>query len=373
MKRHQILPRKNWKELVLDQGFGHHSYSDGSTYWDESVYYSFTPSESELFFSLSQRLYKHLIKVAEQIIDEQKYHEIGLPLGALPLMAHSWEADDPTFLARFDFMYSGEAPPRLYDTHMDTPGMLFESAVVQWNWKEDVFPKESQYNSLYETLLDTYREYYLPGKTIHFSTPRRGITPQYVDAEYLRDVARAVGVQTRFIKMGGLEWDPIEGRFIDQDKAPVEILMKLYPWEWLLTEKFGQHLLDDSLVLIEPAWKMLLANKASLALASQDMVSAEEMIQYSIQRTPITTEAVTNFRPHSTEWFSSSRYGTKALAFDTIPLVYREPTALPNFGGNYPIVSCWLISGFPAALAVRENDQADGRGKWRFVPHILNS
>jgi glutathionylspermidine synthase len=371
MKRHTTSPRKDWQELVTSQGFGHHSYSDGSIYWDESAFYSFTKDESELFFTTAQRLYKNLISVAESVVEEHRYHELGLPLGSLPLIAHSWEADDPTFLARFDFVYSGDSPPRLLDTHMDTPGMLFESAVIQWNWKEEVFPKESQYNSLYETLLDTYREYYLPGRTIHFSTPRRGITPQYVDAEYLRDIARAVGVQPRFLKMSELDWDPLQGRFLDQEKFPVELLMKLYPWEWMLTEKLGEYLLADSMVLIEPAWKMLLANKASLALASELSSMTNEMVQYSVKRSSSTTEAVTNFKPHSTEWFSSSRYGTKSLAFDSIPLVYREPINLPEFDGNFPIVSCWLISGFPAGIAVRENDRYDGRGKWRFIPHIL--
>ena len=61
-----------------------------------------------------------------------------------------------------------------------------------------------------------------------------------------------------FGQMGGgnledLGWDG--ERFVDLDEEPVETLFKLYPWEWLVREEFGQHLLARPARLIEPAWK----------------------------------------------------------------------------------------------------------------------
>ena len=47
---------------------------------------------------------------------------------------------------------------------------------------------------------------------------------------------------------------------------PVQVLSKLYPWEWMVREAFGQHVLTDTTAFIEPAWKMILSNKMLLPL-----------------------------------------------------------------------------------------------------------
>src|SRR5205823_4914186 len=54
--------------------------------------------------------------------------------------------------------------------------------------------------------------------------------------------------------------------FTDLAEQPIEALFKLYPWEWMLREQFGKHLRRDCAAFIEPPWKMLLSNKAILAL-----------------------------------------------------------------------------------------------------------
>src|SRR5260370_411398 len=55
-------------------------------------------------------------------------------------------------------------------------------------------------------------------------------------------------------------------RFTDTDEMPIQVMSKLYPWEWMVREEFGAHVLTDTTAFIEPAWKMILSNKMLLPL-----------------------------------------------------------------------------------------------------------
>ena len=56
------------------------------------------------------------------------------------------------------------------------------------------------------------------------------------------------------------------GRFTDLDDRIITTLVKLYPWEWIMLEDFGQYVPDSSAQFIEPPWKTILSNKGLLPL-----------------------------------------------------------------------------------------------------------
>ncbi len=60
------------------------------------------------------------------------------------------------------------------------------------------------------------------------------------------------------------------GRFVDLEDTPITTLFKIVPLDWLLADEFGAHLIQATmqrqLTVIEPAWKMVAANKAILAV-----------------------------------------------------------------------------------------------------------
>ena len=43
----------------------------------------------------------------------------------------------------------------------------------------------------------------------------------------------------------------------DLEESPIPALFKLYPWEWMVADRFGEKLLLDTVRVFEPAWKML--------------------------------------------------------------------------------------------------------------------
>ena len=103
------------------------------------------------------------------------------------------------------------------------------------------------------------------GKTIHFSCV--GDSEEDLgNLDYLRDVATQAGVDAKFIDIAHIGWDAIAKKFADDNNEEIKTLFKLYPWEWMVREAFGRNLLDSDIRIIEPAWKMLLANKAILPI-----------------------------------------------------------------------------------------------------------
>jgi glutathionylspermidine synthase len=75
------------------------------------------------------------------------------------------------------------------------------------------------------------------------------------------------GIDTRFLFIEDIGWDKEAQCFVGEDYQPIQNLFKLYPWEWLLADEFGEHIGNDKPLFIEPAWKMILSNKATLCRA----------------------------------------------------------------------------------------------------------
>ena len=83
-------------------------------------------------------------------------------------------------------------------------------------------------------------------------------------SEYLRDTALQAGLAGKPIAVPQVGWNG--RRFTDTDEMPIQVMSKLYPWEWMVREEFGAHVLTDTTAFIEPAWKMILSNKMLLPL-----------------------------------------------------------------------------------------------------------
>lgn len=69
----------------------------------------------------------------------------------------SWEEDDLSLYGRFDFaLVDGQL--KMLEFNADTPTSLLEAAVIQWQWKEDVFPANDQFNGIHEGLVASWKD-----------------------------------------------------------------------------------------------------------------------------------------------------------------------------------------------------------------------
>ncbi|MEU5421517.1 glutathionylspermidine synthase family protein [Streptomyces sp. NPDC020799] len=393
MRRHRITARPDWQSVVEEQGVVYPltRHPDGSLrpYWDESAYYSFSLAEVEALEAVVAELHEMCLAAAAHIVDRGRFAELGITDGRLAgLVAESWRRRDelPSVYGRFDLRYDGHGPATMLEYNADTPTSLVEAASAQWFWMEDRFPDGDQWNSLHERLVAAWRrqaDLLPPGAPLHFAhSAGDEIGEDLITVAYLRETAGQAGIDTRAISMEDIGWDPLSGRFVDERYAFIRACFKLYPWEWLATDPFGGHALDTldngggtgSTLWIEPAWKMLLSNKALLAVLWELFPGHPNLLPAYLDG-PRELAAGRGYvaKPLLGREGAGVTVHPPGAAPHTPgePCCFQALAPLPDFDGNHVVLGAWTVDGEPAGLGIRESAGLITDGYARFLPHVI--
>jgi glutathionylspermidine synthase len=371
-------PRRNWQQRLESHGFSFHSLNN-SVYWNEGAAYQLTEREVNELELASKNVFKLCLDAVERVIYQNRFAELKIPEPFAALCRQSWDADDPTLYGRFDFALSSTSPPKLLEFNADTPTALLEAAVAQWVWLEDqieagVLPRNAdQFNSLHEKLLEQFGYFRAKRgvKSLHFASVQHS-DEDFGTTEYLRDLAVQVGIQTKHLGVQDLGWDSATHTFVDLQDERITHLFKLYPWEDLIKEPFGGHLLGRSVTLIEPAWKMILSNKGILPILWELSPGHPNLLPASFApmsgnrvRKPMFSREGANItiQAANLQLSSSGEYGAEGY-------VYQAYTPLPEFDGNHAVVGAWVIGDMPAGIGIREDDSPITTDTSKFVPHF---
>jgi glutathionylspermidine synthase len=376
MIRRPIAPRANWRGCVEQYGLIWHT-TGGAPYWNESACYTFISREIEEIESATAELSRLFVSAGQHVVDKQLFGRFGIPEWCWPLIVRAWNDEPPALnYGRFDLGYDGRHPPKLFEFNSDTPTSLLEAAVVQWAWKEDVFPGADQFTSLHDKLVAKWRDiapYLAPG-VVHFAHAADTSGEDAVTTAYLMDTAREAGLSVDGIVMGDIG-QTTDGRFVDLLNREMRTVYKLYPWEWMVHEPFGQTLVEnDRTTWIEPIWKMIWSNKAILPIlwdlyprhpnllwASFDRPANDRYVRKPIlAREGANVEIVVDGRPVVRQ---DGAYGDS-------PTICQGLYDLPDFDGNRPVIGSWVVDGEPAGVGIREDGLITGNLS-RFVPHVI--
>ncbi|NSC21084.1 glutathionylspermidine synthase family protein [Streptomyces albus subsp. chlorinus] len=394
MERHTLAPRPGWQETVEEQGciYPLTRYPDGSLrpYWDESAYYSFSLPEVEALEEVVEELHGMCLEAAEHIVEAGRFADLGITDPALAArVAESWRRRDevPSLYGRFDLRYDGRGEPaKLLEYNADTPTSLVEAASPQWFWMEERFPGADQWNSLHERLVDAWKRQAAllpPGAPVHFAhSARDELGEDLMTVAYLQETAEQAGLETVAIPVEQIGWDRLSGRFVDQRLTFIRACFKLYPWEWLASDRFGPHVLETldngggtgTTLWIEPAWKMLLSNKAVLAVLWELFPGHPNLL-------PAYLDGPRELA-HTTGWAAKPLLGREGAGVTlhepgAEPVVRDEPCCyqalcpLPDFDGNRTVLGTWVVDGEAAGLGIRESAGLVTDEYARFVPHLI--
>ncbi|WP_129285468.1 glutathionylspermidine synthase family protein [Streptomyces sp. GZWMJZ-114] len=395
MERRTIEPRPNWQETVEEQGLVYPltRHPDGTfrPYWDESAYYVFTLPEVEALEETVEELHELCLAAAEHIVAHDRFADLGLTdPRQTELIAESWRrrAELPSLYGRFDLRYDGAGPAKLLEYNADTPTSLVEAASPQWFWMEERFPGADQWNSLHERLVDAWRRQakLLPPGPVHFAHSVSDILGEdLMTVAYLRETAAQAGLDTEAIAVEDIGWDPLSRRFVDLRLRFVRSCFKLYPWEWLARDRFAPHVqetLDNgggtgSTMWIEPAWKMLLSNKALLAILWELFPGHPNLLPAHLDGP---CELATAGGYAAKPLFGREGAGvtlhepgapprTRAEGED--PLCYQALAPLPDFDGNKVVLGAWVVGDEAAGLGIRESSGLVTDEYARFLPHVI--
>ncbi|WP_371527651.1 glutathionylspermidine synthase family protein [Streptomyces sp. NBC_01283] len=398
MDRHTTTPRPGWQQTVEDQGLIYPltRYPDDSLrpYWDESAYYTFTLPEVEALEEVVEELHAMCLAAAEHIVTHGRLADLGI---ADPRVAdavtEAWHrrAELPSLYGRFDLHYAGASggPAKMLEYNADTPTSLVEAASPQWFWMEERFPGADQWNSLHERLVDAWKKQAAllpPGGPLYFAhSAGDELGEDLMTVAYLRETAQQAGLDTEAISMEDIGWDRLSRRFVDKRLGFIRSCFKLYPWEWLTTDRFAPHVLETldngggtgSTLWIEPAWKMLLSNKALLAILWELYPGHPNLLPAYLDG--------------PRELASGRGYVAKPLlgregagvtvhepgAEPAEPAVreeaccYQEFAPLPDFDGNRVVLGAWVVENEAAGLGIRESAGLITDEYARFVPHVI--
>jgi glutathionylspermidine synthase len=375
LQRLKTAPRADWRAHVeQDLGFAFHTI-DGAPYWDETACYKFTAAEIDELETATGELEQLAIELVDRVVrqGEQAYERLRIPQVAWDAIEGSWKAGEKNLYGRMDLHFDGQGPPRLLEYNADTPTALFEAAVVQWDWLEATFPDKDQFNSIHEKLIEAWKNFGLGRERTYFAAVKGHLEDEGT-VEYMRDTAVQAGLDTARIAIEDIGWDG--SQFLDLENQPIRVLFKLYPWEWLVFEEFGAHLLTGAAKVIEPAWKMVLSNKAALALLWEMAPGHPNLLPTSLDprhingkmvRKPIYSREGANIQVlDAGQVLTETGGGYGAEGF-----VYQAYVELPNFDGNYPVIGSWLVASQPAGIGMREDSTPITRDTSRFVPHFF--
>ncbi|MHB8110119.1 MAG: glutathionylspermidine synthase family protein [Syntrophorhabdaceae bacterium] len=367
IKLHNI--RDNWQSKVEEIGFYYHEI-DGNPYWDESVYYEFTSDQIDHLEDVTNTLYAMGKKLVGYVFDNSLGSRMGIPEPFFELARDSWRANEPTIYGRFDFCWDGVSEPKLLEFNADTPTALFEASVVQYQWLQDMFPGKDQFNSIHEKLMDV-----LAGKirrlcsfeTFYTSSVQENLE-DLTTTEYMRDIATQAGLKTEHIYIDDIGYDNDNRYFVDLNNGRIRCMFKLYPWEWLVREEFGPHLLEKNITLLEPAWKMILSNKAILPILWEMYPGHKNLLPaYFEPRKDSVTYVEKPFFSREGENISVRAHFTQGKPGS----IYQEFHRLPEFAGNYPVIGSWVIGDEAAGMGIREDTNPITNNLSRFVPHLF--
>lgn len=392
MKRVRCSPRHDWKETAQRCGFRFHTI-DGELYWDESAYYAFSLEEIEKDIEDPTRELHGMALdlVAEVVESEELLERLAIPRSHWELVRDSWRRHDPHLYGRMDLSYDGQGPAKLYELNYDTPTSLYEASFFQWMWLEEQIgrrelpPHADQFNRLQEDLTDVFR--HLRGRwgwsdapdqaAFAFSSVRDSVEDAGTST-YLQDLASQAGFRTKFLAIEDIGVDAL-GRFTDNQDEVVQALFKLYPWEFLFEDRFGQFLSKSPTRYLEPPWKAVLSNKGILPLLWQRHPDHPNLLPARFAqepaasvpdgwvRKPFFSREGANIRLHPPGARELEVEGPYADG----PAILQEFHPLPRFDGRYALVGSWMVADRASGLGMREDDTLVTRDTSRFVPHVI--
>lgn len=270
------------KDYLENMGFSWHTDEDGSDYISDNLV-CIKESEANAYYEAVDELYDMFVAAAQEVIDKNRFDELGIPFNLVDAIKMSWENEVHWHLyGRFDLAGGlDEKPIKLIEFNADTPTALFESAILQWAiLKQNNQVENLQFNSIYESLIDNFKrlitldenvenfdELYKGWKILFSSVA--GNEEEEITTKLLAYIANEAGFKTNFSYVDEVEFGE-EGIFKDGENY--EYWFKLIPWEDIAIEEgelamlLTQIMRNQKAIILNPAYTLLFQSKGILKI-----------------------------------------------------------------------------------------------------------
>lgn len=370
IERLSYVPRPYWKERVEQLGMNYHTI-DGSTYWNEEACYVLDSELVDKIDDATQELHDMCLLYVDDAIRTGNYDGYGFSNDTIEMIDKSWKLGHSNIYGRFDLGINRDGDLKMFEYNADTPTSLLEASVIQWGWKEDMYPAYDQFNSIHEKLVDLFKIMNIPH--MHFTTMSNAPHEDWGNLHYLLACHTEAGGKSSSINLEQIGWDSISNQFVDLNDTPITHLFKLYPWEWMISDEFSKNIGKSNTFFYEPAWKMLLSNKL-LCVKLWERHTNHPLLLESY-------EAEANVNMPGRSWIAKPKLGREGQGVIAGPSMDSNNINQEFFRGAFfvdqntllpmhPVIGSWVIGNKSGGIGIRE-DVGITTNNSTFVPHYF--
>jgi glutathionylspermidine synthase len=270
-------------KFLEEIGFFWHTDPDNTPYVAAEIV-EVDSTEADAYYEAANELYEMFSEAGDYVIENDLFHEIGIPFNLVEAVKMSWDNDVHWHLyGRFDFAGGVDGKPiKLIEFNADTPTSLFETSILQWAMlKLNDMEESHQFNNLYEALGDNFKrlimmeddienfdEHY-DGWKILFSSVRDNEEEEST-VKLLQTIASEAGFETEFAYIEDVEFSGEEGVFYND--VNYEYWFKLIPWEDIAIEEsdlamlLTQIMQNQKAIILNPAYTLMFQSKAFMKI-----------------------------------------------------------------------------------------------------------
>jgi len=280
----RLRPIKVPDDAYLEKiGFVWHTDDDSTPYIANEIV-EVDSEEADAYYEAANELYDMFVEAGEYVIENELFHELGIPFNLIDAIKMSWENDVHWHLyGRFDLAGGVDGKPiKLLEFNADTPTSLFETSIVQWAiLKLNGMEESHQFNNLHEALLDNFKrlvtleedvssfEERYDGWKILFSSVKGNMEEENT-VRLLQSIATEAGYITEFAYADEVEFDAKEGVFYKD--VNYEYWFKLLPWEDIAIDEADLAMLmtqimeNQKAIFLNPAYTLMFQSKAFMKI-----------------------------------------------------------------------------------------------------------
>lgn len=379
-------------EYLESLGFIWHTDSDESSYLSDTLVVV-SEQEANAYYEASNALYDMYVEAAQYVIDNDLFHEIGIPFNLVELIKASWEHDVHWHLyGRFDLAGGLDGKPiKLLEFNADTPTALFETAIVQWAiLKQNNLEESAQFNALYEALIDNFKRLVILDEDVSafeeqyqgwkfLFTSIRGNAEEEHTVRLLQYIATEAGFETAFAYIDDIEFSADEG--VSYQGEEYELWFKLLPWEDIAVEEPDLAMLlsaiieNQKAIIFNPAYTLLFQSKGLLKILWDLYPNHPLLLESSFEPLEGTKQVQKPIFGREGESVNILDEDAQNLTqrtgeYDTHKMVYQAYTELPKDSQNQSYQAGVFYAYEACGLGFRKGGEIlDNMSK--FVGHIV--
>lgn len=364
--------------------------------WDESSVYVMSKNDVNTLIDKITPIVDMSRNAVDFLLDGE-WGTLGTTRPIFEFARNSFDDQELDLFTRYDFAYLGDNNIKLVGIEADAPRFFIESAHTQRAWLLEKFPQQvkqhkvTQLNSIPETTTKAFSKLrsIAQDSTIHVANGSDARGEDAITASYIKGLIKNAGWNVDSVRIKDLHWSQDIDSWANGKGNPISNIYKHYPWDILLNQQIARDFVAKSTrlgMLFEPAWKMILSNRAIIPALwelypKSELLSESKMLEHGIMTGDYTIAPIsTNVSRNEIGILKGRQFtswGEDIKTFNNTSNMVQRKLEIPrryrdqNGGYRFTYISAFTVAGKLAGLGIRETRLPLLGIYSTFKPHVV--